>query len=395
MTSLVRLPKRFFGVVSIASLFYLLIWCLPAHSVGESAVITLVFPWGARTNAMGEVGTALCDDGAAAFYNPAGLGIPNSRWEGGAFTHFYEPILPQFGLRDLWHTTIAGHFQYTDTTFGRIITRGFGGFFNYLNLGENEWTDEFGRPRGSGLSHEFVLGVLSYGTNVHRENLDLAMGFSAKYVKSARAPGYGEAGAGIGRTVAFDLGLLMVTDFGLRVGMNAANMGLDIYYVDPNDPDPLPFTVNLAVGYKRLFTDNNIKIFQLASEFRLERELVVNKAYEHPDPFYKAIVTDTRDKSFAENWRITQKHIGWECLLFNTGALRMGCLHDNDGYRYELHVGTGFQIFNHFEMDWYGILVPHDTQHPPHGQWGMSFTMMRLGLWSEDDAKWVLVDPSR
>ncbi|MBN2037684.1 MAG: hypothetical protein JW768_13165 [Chitinispirillaceae bacterium] len=34
-------------------------------AVGQSAVITLVFPYGARSYAMGEVGTALADDGSA------------------------------------------------------------------------------------------------------------------------------------------------------------------------------------------------------------------------------------------------------------------------------------------------------------------------------------------
>ncbi len=376
-------------------LFTSLFWSQPAHSLGESAVITLVFPWGARTNAMGELGTALADDGAVSFYNPAGLGIPNDRWKGGEFTHFYEPILPQFGLRELWHTSFAGHFQYTDTTFGRSITRGFGTFFNYLNVGEYLWTDEFGRAVGSARSYEFILCALSYGTNYHRKRVDFAIGGSGKFIHSALAPGYGEGGAGVGNSIAFDLGFLMVTDFGLRVGMNAANMGMPIYYVDPNDPDPLPFTINLAVGYKRMFGISNMKVFQLAAEYRLERELVQNHAYGSPDPFYEAIITDTRDKSFAENWQYIQKHIGWEMLLFNTGAVRMGWLQDDVGLRYELHVGTGFQLFNHFQMDWYRILVPGDRQHPRHGQWGISMTMMRLGLWSQDDAMWFLDNPSR
>lgn len=42
--------------------------------VGESAVITLIFPPGARATGMGEAFTGLADDASATFYNPAGLG---------------------------------------------------------------------------------------------------------------------------------------------------------------------------------------------------------------------------------------------------------------------------------------------------------------------------------
>ncbi len=42
--------------------------------VGESAVITLIFPPGARATGMGEAFTGLADDASATYYNPAGLG---------------------------------------------------------------------------------------------------------------------------------------------------------------------------------------------------------------------------------------------------------------------------------------------------------------------------------
>ena len=43
-------------------------------AVGESAVITLIFPPGARATGMGEAFTGLADDASATYYNPAGLG---------------------------------------------------------------------------------------------------------------------------------------------------------------------------------------------------------------------------------------------------------------------------------------------------------------------------------
>ncbi len=356
------------------------------YALGESAVITLVFPWGARTNAMGELGTSLADDESAPFYNPAGLGIPNERWEGGAFSFFYEPILPQLGIKDLFHTAWIGCYQYSGA-----VTAGFALHVNHLNFGENEWTDEFGRAVGSARAKESVFGLLSTGLGFTIDNsIHIGFGLSAKRVRSALAPGYAGAETGIGKTWAFDLGFLLATEFGFRFGFNLANMGPPIYYVDPNDPDPIPFMVNLGAGYKRLFTAGRLKIIQITSEFRIDRELVENHPYEPPDPFYKAFFTDVTNKTAGQNWELTQKHIGYEVRIFNTGAVQMGYLHDEEGGRYELHIGTGATIFNHFGIDGYIITVPGDTHHPRHGQWGISFNAFDIGIWKRKDLQWWL-----
>jgi len=47
---------------------------LSSFAVGQSAVITLVFPPGARATGLGEAFTAVADDANATFFNPAGLG---------------------------------------------------------------------------------------------------------------------------------------------------------------------------------------------------------------------------------------------------------------------------------------------------------------------------------
>ncbi|MFW6254422.1 MAG: PorV/PorQ family protein [Chitinivibrionales bacterium] len=61
------------GLRSIISLLCIYTVAVQA-GVGESAVITLVFPPGARSTGMGETFTGLADDAQATFYNPAGLG---------------------------------------------------------------------------------------------------------------------------------------------------------------------------------------------------------------------------------------------------------------------------------------------------------------------------------
>ena len=64
---------RTLGAIAAVALF-----CAPAtlFAVAQSAVITLIFPPGARATGLGEAFVALADDANATFFNPAGLGQP-------------------------------------------------------------------------------------------------------------------------------------------------------------------------------------------------------------------------------------------------------------------------------------------------------------------------------
>ena len=60
----------------ILILLFISFFIYEVHAIiGQSAIITLVFPYGTRQDGMGEVGVALGDDNSTCFYNPAGLGI--------------------------------------------------------------------------------------------------------------------------------------------------------------------------------------------------------------------------------------------------------------------------------------------------------------------------------
>jgi hypothetical protein len=109
---------------------------------GQSAVSTLVLPYGARTNAMGEVGTALADDEAGVtFWNPAGLGRVNPLFATGAGSYFYEPIWPNLKIKDLWHTSIAVVLQPPAWHY----YGGVGVSFHYKSCGRIYMIDDFGR----------------------------------------------------------------------------------------------------------------------------------------------------------------------------------------------------------------------------------------------------------
>jgi ligand-binding sensor domain-containing protein len=92
-------------------------WC----AIGQSAVITLVMPPGARATGMGEAFTGLADDANAVYYNPAGLGqdpLANS-WK--AFLRDEGPFIAVashakssvFSSQLVWAATPKGILRYT------------------------------------------------------------------------------------------------------------------------------------------------------------------------------------------------------------------------------------------------------------------------------------------
>ncbi|HLV30156.1 MAG TPA: two-component regulator propeller domain-containing protein, partial [Chitinispirillaceae bacterium] len=91
----------------------------------------------------------------------------------------FEPLLPAFGIKDLWH--LYGAFVFPTTDWGTI-----GLSINYINMGENEMYNALGRVTGKVRSWEGIFG-LSFGLPIKD---DFSLGINAKYIISALAPGY-------------------------------------------------------------------------------------------------------------------------------------------------------------------------------------------------------------
>jgi hypothetical protein len=96
-------------------------------AVGQSAVVTLGFPVGARPTAMGEAFTGLANDANAIFYNPAGLGQSplTLSWKtymgDSAFTTVAARSAAALGARDyVWAGTRAGALRFN----GKIWEKG-------------------------------------------------------------------------------------------------------------------------------------------------------------------------------------------------------------------------------------------------------------------------------
>ncbi len=357
-------------------------------AIGQSSVITLTFPFGARQNGMGEVGTALADDESTVYWNPAGLGPVNERWHGGAVTHFYEPLLPAFDIPDLWHAAFAACYQPRPSEIApHFDIGGFGFFYNHLNFGENEQYDMMGRVVNRFRSYEYVLG-LSWGFNfadMGAENFSAGLG--VKFAHSALAPGIGEGSEGTASTVAIDVGILQCFPFGLRIGFTLQNMGPPVFYINKDNTDPIPFTVRLALGYKKEFVENKIRIIRFCAEYNLDKEMVNNEPYQDPDPFWKAIITSWQGQTTRENLEEILHNFGFETTVYNVGSFRMGVLLDKAGSRTELHYGQGVSLLNHFSFDWYAIYSPRRSIARDR-QWGVSFTFHNMFYWSNKDTRW-------
>jgi ligand-binding sensor domain-containing protein len=260
---------------------------------------------------------------------------------------FYEPLLPAFHLKELWHTFFG--LVYPTEDWG---TLGFS--INFINMGVNIYTDEMGREKGQSRSWEGVFG-LSYGFALTQT---LSTGLNIKYAVSALAPGIGSNGAGVGTTYAIDAAILKRDLFvrNLSAGIMFQNMGPSIYYIDPAESDPIPFTVRLGTAYTAIETP----VHELSFLLDFNREIVKNNGDGKPDPFYKAIVTDLfADTSESPSLEAQQVNVnlGAEYWYSHFLALRTGFLGDYIGERYELTWGLGINYVN-LNFDFSYIVSP-------------------------------------
>jgi hypothetical protein len=372
-------------------LISVLVFSHKAMAVGESAVITLVFPFGVSGLGMGETGTAIGQDFSAPFYNPALLGFRNNRWHRGEFGFFHEPILPAFGLTDLWHDAYAACYQPWHMDAG-----GFGFFINYLNFGKNQWMDNYGAMTESYHSFETVLAA-SWGTVLGKPGKEYnAVGVSVKYAYSALAPGSGDKGDGVGRTFAIDAGYAFFhRPTGIRAGLTFMNMGPAISYIQCDEQDPLPFEINIAAGYDRIWKSAGFDFLRLRSELRIQREIVTTYSDRNPDPFYRALwtdlVTDTADRWYEELLEDDViYHIGAELTGINTFSTRFGFMEDPAGERREITFGLGASLMNHFQVDWSIIKEPNraGSERVRTGQWRINFLVKSIFYWKEQDLFW-------
>lgn len=365
---------------------------------GETEGITLVFPFGARNNAMGETGTALADDESCLFYNPAGLARDNPRFKSGSFSYTYEDLLPRFKVKNMFGMHVAGILKPDRVTLG-----GFGLNVNILHI-----------PRSDsivGPNFETVIG-LSHSFNLKRWDIKRHnFGYTIKYLQNRydsfadttyhrRYYNYSDStyidtiGTTIdtiseqtGRSLAFDIGYIFDISSHFHVGLNISNMGPAILLSNADEEKPLPFTLNFAFAYTDSFSIKNTRILILNSEIRLEREVAKTYKDKKPDPFYRALSTDFKDKTFRENLEETILHLGAEIKLDEIAAARIGYLHDELGLKREFHWGIGTNFLKHVEIDFNMIVSPEADNNTGarKNQWGLTLSSYRILNWIRNE----------
>jgi len=258
---------------------------------------------------------------------------------------FYEQLLPAFRMSDLWHAYPA--IIIPTDEWGTI-----GFFVNFINMGNNDRWDELEAYLGQSRSWEGVFGV-SYGLPIKE---DLSLGLSAKYIHSV----LDQASGGVGQTFAIDAGVLkrnfLIDKF--DVGFMLQNMGPKIYYLTPEEADPIPFSLRLGMAYRAIQTP----FHELTLVTDLYREVVKTYPDKTPDPFWKALWTgmlNDKDEDFKWQMQMINISTGLEYMYADFMALRTGLLADYLGERFELSLGLGVKYAN-INFDFSYIYAPED-----------------------------------
>lgn len=238
-----------------------------AAAQGGAGVITLAMPPpGGDGHSALQSGTAVATGVASAWYNPAllaGLGKTT-----GSHIHFAS------AKQDL----VAN----TDQDFSgvAVVYPGFGGD---LGIAVYRNVIDMGIVLPDQLPAEEAVYGLAAGVGLSGF---LSAGLAAKYYRSdlgaARADGW-----------AFDLGLASSTRYrpveevpsfevSPRVGVALRNLGAEVWYVDPENSDPLPRTWSNGAGFQLDYAD----LAQITLAYDLERD--VHRRAEWNDPWTKA-----------------------------------------------------------------------------------------------------------
>ncbi len=304
-------------------------------AVSETAVLFLLIPPGVRAGGMGEAFVGVADDVTAVYWNPGGLGFQNGR----ELIFMHSNWLPQL-TNDIFYDFAAyKHSVYGLGTFGVSVT--------YLNLGEQIQTGETSPEEiGRFMSYDAAAAV-SYGTQM-TDNMGL--GVTIRLVRSNLAPFGAGAEKGKGQTWAFnfDMGMLYRNFLinRLNLGVNVANIGPKISYIDVDQADPQPSNLKLGFAYRLLDMEYN----RATVTFDVNKLLVRRHKDGTSDPVYKALFTSWADDPIGDEFKKMIYNFGVEYWYSNLIALRAGYWHDEEGKVKPWTFGFGIR-YSLYELD--------------------------------------------
>ena len=278
--------------ISTITLFILLLSQVSFAQSEAGAIFLLIAP-GARAEGMGEAQVASVNDVYASYWNPAGLGQIKHTELGGMHVKWLPNLAD-----DMYYLYLTGttHIKGLGSIGGHII---------YLNLGEQQRTDETGNELGTFISY-MTAGTISYGTELSKNS---SIGINTKIVYQMLSP-YGtmmEEGVGDALSFGFDFGYLKKNFLFSRLdfGMMVANIGPKVAFIDVAQADPMP--TNIKMGFNLRISENRNNKLSLVADMNkllvasypkmdVNGDFIISEdegAYS--DSWYKAIFTSWYD----------------------------------------------------------------------------------------------------
>jgi hypothetical protein len=329
-------------------------------NVVTSAVPFLRISPDARAGGMGDLGVATMPDANAQFYNLAKYPFAKNN-SGIGLT--YTPWLKDLGLNDVFLASLAGYKKIDET-------QSISGSLRYFNLGNIEFTDNFGNSLGTGRPRELGLDF-GYSRKLS-DNLSLGVGL--RYINSALANAQiGGVAYKPGNAVAGDLGIYYVSNpedlTGLSLGLAMTNMGSKISYTgDAAQKDFIPANMTLGAMYTVISNEVN----------RLSLGMDIHKLMVPTPPLLgdSAAMIDYRSKSvvgswfssfgdapggFSEEFKEFAFSLGGEFIYNEQFAVRAGYFYENKnkGNRQYFSMGAGFR-YNNLDIN-LSYLIPSGT----------------------------------
>ncbi|MGM0506761.1 MAG: type IX secretion system outer membrane channel protein PorV [Bacteroidota bacterium] len=362
-------------VITRAAILLLAAFALQLQSakaqVGITAVPFLQIEPDSRGGGMGNTGVAISDNTAAIFWNPAGLGFQR----GTQISVTHANWLPAFNA-DLFYDYLVGKTYLEDVgTLGVHVT--------FLNLGEQQRTDETGLELGRFNSYEVATGV-SLGRQLS-ENWSVGLGL--RYIYSSLASGELSTGEQInpGSSVGVDLAtlyrsspfMLFQQEAKVQAGLNLSNLGPGVQYTSNSVKDPLP-TV-LRTGWALTLDlddrgDNTLTLANDISKVMARSETVTENGNDvhRPVPMGRALIEswgslDRFNGSETVSLNLVEQLMfgfGTEYWYHNQFALRTGYYyeHPENGNREFLTFGAGIR-YHIFGVD-FSYLYTLEEDHP-------------------------------
>jgi len=252
-------------------------------SPGDASAIFLLISPGASAVGTGEAQVAKANDAYASYFNPAGLGFQT----GTEYAGMHVNWLP--GLADdIYYEFIAykKHIPWLGTV---------GGNFTFLNLGEQQSTDEFGNSLGKFRSYMWAF-TTSYGTKIN-ESSAWGTSFKIIYQKLADEAVAAESGSGkpYSTDFAFDVGYLKKfknIDFGISI----SNIGPEVDFIDKTQADPLPTNMRMGL-FATLYEDDTKKL-----NFLFDANKMLVARYESMDWNENGVIDSGKEEGFFDPW---------------------------------------------------------------------------------------------